>query len=714
MASDLDWQAVELWARNPDASLDSWSVMRFLMTRTSQDREQEERAKIVALHLLANPEAVAGLGPLLGTLVRSVGLYPYLEQDDLRSTADQIAYEFHRAPALGEYVLHRDQATVLRELNSGANVVLSAPTSFGKSLLIDALIAEGRYDNVLICVPTIALIDETRRRLFERFGAQYRILTHASQRQGARNIYILTQERALELQTLDQFDLFVLDEFYKLARSDGDTSRSVMLNELFYRVLKTDTQFYLLGPSIDAISAGFESTFSCKFIRSNYATVACDVISLVESRARPSTEDKLGRIGHLCDKLNDPTLIFCSSPDKAHRIAKKLIEEDVSASVDLSPAIEWIGANFHPKWVVAEALQAGIGVHHAAMPRALAQYIVRLFNDRQLRFLICTSTLIEGVNTAAKNVIVFDNTINRRKYDYFTFSNIKGRSGRMFQHFVGHVYLLEHAPKVMLPTVEFPFFDQPSDTPTGLLVQLDAEDLSEHSDERISEIMSQDVLSLETIRANKGAEPEAQIAVAEEISSRFRHYSRLLAWREMPNGEQLDATAELIWEHLAARRGGGIRSWKQLSYKVRQLMAGRTIGDLIQSDTDNLNQKFRLEPSEACARNLRFLRTWVQFAFPRYLRVLDAIQEEIFERKGRRPGNYAVFAARLEACFYAPYVMALEEYGVPMQLGDRLSKVIGHRLDLDKALKALKELRPEDMKLHAFERELLAETRKFL
>ena len=44
------------------------------------------------------------------------------------------------------------------------NIAVSAPTSFGKSFVIDAFIKIRKPKNVIIIVPTIALTDETRRR----------------------------------------------------------------------------------------------------------------------------------------------------------------------------------------------------------------------------------------------------------------------------------------------------------------------------------------------------------------------------------------------------------------------------------------------------------------------------------------------------------------------------------------------------------------------
>ena len=68
---------------------------------------------------------------------------------------------------------------------NGENVVLSAPTSFGKSLVVDAYLDASDFTNAVVIVPTIALMDETRRRLQRLAGAdRYKVITHSSQQLG--------------------------------------------------------------------------------------------------------------------------------------------------------------------------------------------------------------------------------------------------------------------------------------------------------------------------------------------------------------------------------------------------------------------------------------------------------------------------------------------------------------------------------------------------
>ena len=165
-------------------------------------------------------------------LMKQVGLYPYLNDEEL-SIRDAIALEMHRPEGLDSIVFHQSQSEVYNRLMDGENVILSAPTSYGKSLIIDAIIASGRYKNIVVIVPSIALIDETRKRL-SVFKEQYKIITYPYQSIEEKNVLILTQERAVEIIDKVSVDFFVIDEFYKIStNADGD-ERYRILNQVFY------------------------------------------------------------------------------------------------------------------------------------------------------------------------------------------------------------------------------------------------------------------------------------------------------------------------------------------------------------------------------------------------------------------------------------------------------------------------------------------------
>jgi replicative superfamily II helicase len=130
-------------------------------------------------------------------------------------------------------------------------------------------------------------------------------------------------------------------------------------------------------------------------------------------------------------------------------------------------------------------VSAGIGVHHGRIPRAVASQFIRSFNSGDLPILLCTSTLIEGGNTAAKSVFIYDKAINRDDYDFFTFSNVRGRAGRLGQHFVGSVYLFHTPPEHENIEVTPPLFGDLDDAPDEFVVQISEEDTTPAITDRI-------------------------------------------------------------------------------------------------------------------------------------------------------------------------------------------------------------------------------------
>lgn len=683
---------------------DPFGLLKEISLRASMD--EPEDAQELVLRALDRRELFNGYAEVLDSLVRKVGLYPYLDPNAL-GLSDLLAYEFHRPKSLGDdVVFHEVQTRIYHELLAGTNVILSAPTSFGKSLIIDALIASGKYRNVVIVVPTIALIDETRRRL-SRFRSDFRVVTHVTQALGERNIFILTQERVIEFRQLPTVDLFVVDEFYKLSPS-LDQERSAILNQAFYRLFKTGAQFYLLGPDIRELPAGLPERLRCLFLRTDYATV-------VSEHVRVQAKDERVELSRLCRELDGSTLIYCRSPKRVRDVVGWLLEDDVSGRpVDVETAVDWMAREYHPEWLAARALGSGIAVHHGRMPRALSQYMVRCFNEERARLLVCTSTLIEGVNTKAKNVIVFDNTIARRKYDYFTFNNIRGRSGRMFQHFIGHVYLFHDPPQKDLPFVDIPVITQGEETSTSLLVQIDEEDLSDRSRQRLSGIRGQSLLDIAVIRENTGIDPDRQIALAEEIRDNLRVHAPRLRWHGPPTYEQLLFACKLIWNHLRSTNQGraGVNTADQLAFKVNRFRSNHEISALIRLE---LASRDRPTPDDAVESVLDFIRQWASFDFPRLLLALHRIQHSVLSSLDVVPGDYTIFAAMVESLFMRTPLAALDEYGIPLQTARKLASVLHPDGDLDAVLERLRHVDPASLtQLHPFERELVADAQKYL
>lgn len=688
--------------------LQAFSILRNISCLVA-DPEKDLVAHEMVLRALEYREHFAPYQQVLDSLVRSVGLFPYLEPDKL-SFRDSVAYEFHRPENMDEdFVFHREQAEIYQRLLAGDSVILSAPTSFGKSKIIDAMIATGRFRNIVVVVPTLALIDETRRRL-AHFSNRYKIITHLLQQPASANIFLFTAERAVAYDQFPVVEFFVIDEFYKLNALSEDKTRTVALNQAFYKLRKFGGQFYLLGPNIQSIPDGVEAAFRCFFYPTKFMTVVSEQITV------PRGSDDIGRLVDLCRSLQDPTLIFCRSPARVNEVAHAMLDQGVGIEApELRPAAEWAGRNYHQDWVFGKSLIRGVGIHHGKLPRALAQYVVRVFNESKLRFLICTSTLIEGVNTKAKNVVIFDNEIARKQIDFFTFNNIKGRSGRMFEHFVGRVYLFKEPPPERLPFVDFPLFTQDRDAPDSLLLQMANDDLAPSSVERMRKYKEQDVLPMSILRENSSIDPDAQIRLAQHLLEAPGRWSSILSWSSFPTSPQLNAVCDLIWTFLvqATRSHGGVFSARQLAFKVWQMVRVPEIAERVRQEL-RPGQYAAETPDEAVERVLEFERTWASFELPRYLMAVSKIQRAVFEPRGFRFGDYKAFSSQVECSFKTPVAAALDEYGVPLQLGVRITLALGETSDLDAALIKLKELRIEELGLDDFETELLTDAKEFL
>jgi hypothetical protein len=666
----------------------------------------DELAREMVLRALSHRKQFADLSMMLDALARAVGLFPYVDPDDL-DLRDRIAYEFHRPLNMpADFVFHREQAEIYRRLLAGESVILSAPTSFGKSRIIDAMISAGRFKNIAVIVPTLALIDETRRRL-SIFSDRYKIVTHMSQEPGGRNIFVFTAERAVAYDRLPRIDFFAIDEFYKIGAMEEDESRTIALNQAFYKLRKGGGQFYLLGPNIQQIPIGLEAAFRCYFFLTKFATVVAEQ-SLVGGHG-----NKDDRLVALLKELVEPTLIFCSSPSRVNSVAQLLLDSGVGIDgSELRAAAGWTAVTYHPDWIFGRALLRGIGIHHGRLPRALGQYVVRMFNEDKIRFLICTSTLIEGVNTKAKNVVIYDNSIANRPIDYFTFNNIKGRSGRMFQHFVGHVFLFNDPPQEQLPFVDFPVFTQDAATPAALLIQLDHDDLSDPSRERVQRYSEEEVIPLNLIRQNHTIDPDAQIRLARFVRDHADRAWPLLAWNSFPKYDQLKYACEVIWNHLiSADRRYGVFSGSQLAHKTWQLWQTRNAARRVLDELTPGKYAAR-SPDEAVERVLQFERNWAGFELPRCLRALSRIQAYVLQQKGLPQGDYSSFASQAESLFRSPVVAALDEYGIPLQVAEKLQAHLRSTTDLDVALKQLNSLDLRRVRLTAFERELVADAQR--
>ena len=149
--------------------MDIFDSCRIINDFLSQNDTLSARNELIGL-LGYHEDNEIEYSPIVNHLIRETGLYPYIKP----STAfwqDRFVYDAFKVD-VGEkepVTLHLQQSALLKKLLRGDDIAVSAPTSFGKSFVIDAFISIMAPKNVVIIVPTIALTDETRRRLYPKF-----------------------------------------------------------------------------------------------------------------------------------------------------------------------------------------------------------------------------------------------------------------------------------------------------------------------------------------------------------------------------------------------------------------------------------------------------------------------------------------------------------------------------------------------------------------
>ena len=655
--------------------------------------------------------------PMWEDLIEAVGFYPYIEKYKITLTDfdARIRQEYHKSEYIPETVLHRAQKELSELIFAKKNVIVSAPTSFGKTLLIEEIVASDLYKNIVIIQPTLALLDETRIKL-KKYSERYKIIVKTSQEPAFErgNIFLLTAERVLEYENLPSIDLLIIDEFYKLSKKRED-NRANILNIAFLRITKNpDCNFYLLGPNIDSISEGFIEKYNAVFYKTDYSLVYTkSVDKYSEVRKKRGGKVEQTDVFAVLDSLDDQSLIFCSSPSTARSLAfaycKHLEESGIQKDNNL-PLIEWIYDNLGVEWSLAHCLSNEIGIHDGSMPKHITSSTIKYFNDRKLKYLFCTNTIIEGVNTSAKNVVYYDNKIGKRSIDFFDYSNIRGRAGRLMEHCVGTVINLKKPPKAERMDVDIPAFTQnPIDD--EVLVNIEKENVKpfnldryqafEELPEELQVILKRNAVSIKdqlellSILRSMMTDPQKKEDIVWSDPRDKRLYYHLLAIFELVKDrfvEGSDSNVMLTTKWMASQT---------VSYcyekNIRKMINDRVIycaKDFLRKEGISFNEsnfslqsfvktypeKARAISDEAIEQIFKFQKNWLQYKIPKWLNVVDSLQKYIAKELGIESGDYSYIAESIENEFLDSNIRILTEYGVPSSAIRKIILHFGSRL----------------------------------
>lgn len=703
--------------------------------------EDEITAQKLVVNILAEKNKFdINLNLILTDLIEAVGFYPYLEKENLKldSTDALIRQVYHHSDNLNKF-LHEDQKHLLSLLNSDKNVIVSAPTSFGKSLLIEEFVASKRFNNIIIIQPTLALLDETRRKL-KKYDEYYKLVVRTSQETSIEkgNIYLFTAERVNEYKEFINIELIIVDEFYKLS-SKRDDERADSLNNALHYIIKTfNSKFYLLGPNIDGISKGFEEKYNAIFYKTQSSLVDVKTIDLYTANkeifdktthhrkdgyndAVLFKENKLFEL--LLENSDEQSIIYCSSPNRVRYLSQKFCNflinkniEKINFDLDI---IEWINQNISENWSLISLLKNSIGIHDGALQKHITTTIIDYFNKGDINFLFCTTTIIEGVNTSAKNIIFFDSTKGvNTKIDYFDYSNIKGRAGRLMIHYTGTIYNFNPIPPNKQVIIDIPFFEQ-NPISDEILIHLDENEVKDIDSIQYKKIKSIPYEEKGIIKRN-GVQVDGQLSIFNSIRDEISSKYHLISWSRTPDYKQLEYCLNLGWKYLMKKGESKSLGIKRLVNKTFNYGLHQNLGRLISNDIDyiiksveyykkyknfknnelnmnmfNYGEKYSVFSEqdileEVIMTNFQIQKHWFQYKIPKWLSVLNSIQEFVCAEKGLKPGNYAYYSNLIENEFLRENLAILSEFGVPSSAIRKLEKLIPRDISQDEVIKFIR------------------------
>lgn len=299
-------------------------------------------------------------------------------------------------------------------------------------------------------------------------------------------------------------DFFFFDEIYKIdedycndeidEKADGSIDNTTKMAEVQYDFLNEErgktfrivlyllskkvNEFYLAGPNLHKNQFGigmkkylqmndigvkeilFEPTL--RITVDAYKGKICERVPSFLSQYEPrkllpansKINDQISEVvKYIENQQYGKTLLYCTTPAKAVEYSSKLLKKIGDQSIykqytdDFKNFISHIMTEYDidnsvKEWSLIKVLKSGFGMHHGRLPKYIQQEILEQFNSGTFNVLFCTSTIVEGVNTDAQNMIILNASKGRQKLTPFDIKNIKGRAGRYYHCFIGRVFYM--------------------------------------------------------------------------------------------------------------------------------------------------------------------------------------------------------------------------------------------------------------------------------
>lgn len=406
-------------------------------------------------------------------------MYGYLSYLSERDKSYFILNDYFKANSYGGKkldFLNSGQLSLLNEIEIHNKVFISAPTSFGKTSIVNEYILNkiDTLNSIIFVVPTNSLLEE----LFIKYANYFQknsivnLSTRAFVVADKKNILFLTPERFslfYEEYGINDIDLIIMDESYKIMEfknqsiSDFINSRSVrfrkvadLIGNFHGKTIYLSPFTYELSPSmkrfldkynIKKIDRKIEYTTHERLLIHNKTAFKTHFRDSIVKYDISNISTKTSAL--LQELMSEKNIVYVRGYRDAYKIAEKFPQLSFQNKDNqrFEKFLNHLNSNLcideNTKWKVITSLEKGIGIYISPIPRYIKREIINLFESNILHSLIVTTSFTEGVNTSANNLIFTTLRNGNESLSPIDVLNVAGRAGRFGKNSIGKIYCIK-------------------------------------------------------------------------------------------------------------------------------------------------------------------------------------------------------------------------------------------------------------------------------
>lgn len=380
------------------------------------------------------------------------------------------------------------QCKLLNSLRKNNYLSVSAPTSAGKSFVLSLAVIDKikAYEKecIVYVVPTRALISEVSNKFryeCKQAGLSKVIIRTAPEiiesnsiEQGL--IYVLTQERLVSLLSNSygnsnfHINTLLIDEAHEIQKG----KRGIILQNAVELALEKHPHMHVMFSSplisnpeyffsifrwrkdgksfIETISPVTQNILLVNQVKNNTRAINVKLnnedapIDLgnynLDFVLRDNRKVQKAKVAEFISRSGGAVIVFEDTPSNAEGVAINIAESlgDTSLQDDYEEFVSSIEEEMHEQYTLITCLRSGVAFHYGNMPSIIRNGIEYFFKRGDIKFIVCTSTLLQGVNLPAKHLILENPHSGDEPMSRADFLNLAGRAGRLKYEFHGNVW----------------------------------------------------------------------------------------------------------------------------------------------------------------------------------------------------------------------------------------------------------------------------------